>query len=515
MKILSAQKIKEGDAYTIKHEPISSVDLMERAGECCFRWIYDRAPNLFPDQLDERDYAFKVFCGVGNNGGDGLVIARLLNRNGYDVEVFIVDFSDKQSDDFKTNLQRIAKSKMGIHRIKKESDIPEIPQNALVIDAMFGTGISRKVEGIAGSVIRKINQSGAVIVAIDMPSGLFDEDNSENDRETIVNANYTLTFQFLKLAFLLGENVGHVGQCEVLDIGLHPDFVESVETDRFYLTPVMVRSIVPVRNKFSHKGTFGHSAVIAGSKGKYGAAILCTRGAVHSGSGLVTTILPQSGIDVLQVSVPEAMAYITKGVDHLEGMPDLEPYSAIGMGPGMGTSSQTQKLVHDVLKNAKVPVVVDADAVNALAENPEWKKLLRPEIVLTPHPGEFKRLVGEWNNDFEKLEKQVAWAMANKVHLVLKGAHTSVATPDGKVYINSTGNPGMATGGSGDVLTGIITGLLAQGYSPRDAAVAGVFLHGKSGDLASENNGHEALVASDLIKYLGKAFLSLNLPSNS
>lgn len=513
MKILSAQKIKEGDAYTIKHEPISSVDLMERAGDTCFRWIYDRAPQLFPEHLDERDYAFKVFCGVGNNGGDGLVIARLLNRNGYDVEVFIVEFSDKQSDDFKTNFQRIAKSKMGIHRIKNESDIPEIPENALVIDAMFGTGISRKVEGIAGGVIRAINQSRAVVVAVDMPSGLFDEDNRENDRDSIVNAHYTLTFQFLKLAFLLGENVGHVGQCEVLDIGLHADFVQSVETDRYYVTEYMVRSIVPKRNKFSHKGTFGHTAVIAGSKGKYGAAVLSTRGALRSGSGLVTAILPQSGIDILQMAAPEAMAQANDGKDELGGKPDLESYAAIGMGPGLGTSTETQKLVHHVLENSKVPLVIDADAVNALAQNPEWNNSLRPEVVLTPHPGEFKRLVGDWSNDFEKLEKQVAWATENKVCLVLKGAHTSVATPDGKVYINSTGNPGMATGGSGDVLTGIIAGLLAQGYSPKDAAIAGVYLHGKAGDLAVADTGHEALIASDLVQYLGKAFLSLNLPS--
>ena len=486
---------------------------MERAGDKCFRWIYDRAPQLFPDELDEREYAFKIFCGVGNNGGDGLVIARLLNRNGYDVEVFIVEFSDKYSPDFEANFKRLGKSKAGVHRIKKKSDIPEIDSNALVVDAMFGTGISRPVEGIAANVVEVINNSKATVIAIDMPSGLFDQDNSENEREHVVNANHTLTFQFLKLAFLFGENAHHVGNCHVLDIGLHPAFIADVIADNEYLTDTAIRTLIRPREKFSHKGTYGHTAIIAGGRGKYGAAIMCTRGALHTGSGLASAHLPKTGTEIMQMAVPEAMVQEHDHDNILTGSPDISGYAAIAIGPGLGTEKETEELVHHVLQNAEVPVVMDADAVNALSENKSWWKLLNPNMVLTPHPGEFKRIAGDWKNDFERHQLQVEWAKKHNVYLVLKGAHTTIATPEGKVYFNSTGNPGMATGGSGDVLTGIIAGLAAQGYSVLDAARIGVFLHGKSGDIAAQSTGQESLVATDLIHNLGKAFLSLNLPS--
>lgn len=513
MKILSADKIREADAYTIKNEPISSIDLMERAGDKCFRWIYDRAPELFPEKLDEREYTFKIFCGVGNNGGDGLVIARLLNRNGYDVEVLVVEFSDKFSPDFEANFKRLGKGKVGVHRIKKKSDIPEIDPNSLVVDAMFGTGISRPVEGIAGDVIEAINKSRATVIAIDMPSGLFDEDNSKNDRAHIVNAHHTLTFQFLKLAFLFGENALHVGNCQVLDIGLHPTFIEQTEADKEYLTEIEIRSLIRSREKFSHKGTYGHTAIIAGGRGKYGAAIMCTQAALRAGSGLVSAHLPKTGTEIIQVAVPEAMVQEHQHDNILTGSPDISGYAAIAIGPGLGTEKETEDLVHHVLQNAEAPVVIDADAVNALSENKAWWKLLKPNMVLTPHPGEFKRIAGDWKNDFERHQLQVEWAQKHNVYLVLKGAHTTIATPEGKVYFNSTGNPGMATGGSGDVLTGIIAGLAAQGYSVLDAARIGVFLHGKSGDIAVQSTGQESLVATDIIEKLGKAFLSLNLPS--
>ncbi len=488
---------------------------MERAGDACFQWIYDRAPELFPPNLDEREYVFKVFCGVGNNGGDGLVIARLLSRNGYEVEVYIVDFSDKQSPDFKTNFQRIGKSKLPVKRISQSSDLPEIGSNALVIDAIFGTGISRSVEGIAAEVIHAINTSGAAIISIDMPSGLFDEDNSINVRENIIRATYTLTFQFLKLSLLLGENAENVGEWKVLDIGIHPDFIESVETKYTFVTEESVKFLLKPRPKFAHKGTFGHAAIMAGSKGIYGAALLCVNGALRSGAGLVTAFLPQAGTAIMQTAIPEAMVQEMEACDFLSGTADTAIFSAIGIGPGLGTAPETSAFVYSVLQQAKLPMVVDADAINALAANPGWCKLLHDRIVLTPHPGEFLRLVGEWENDYQRLMKQIEFAKKYSCFLVLKGAHTSIATPGGEVIFNSTGNPGMSTGGSGDVLTGIITGLLAQGYDVQHAILIGVFLHGRAGDIAIEETGLEAMVASDLIRCLGKSFLSLNLPSNS
>lgn len=515
MKILSSKQIREGDNFTIKQEPISSVDLMERAGDACFQWIYNRAPELFPPHLDEREYVFKVFCGVGNNGGDGLVIARLLSRNGYEVEVYIVDFSDQPSPDFSTNFQRIGKSKLPVKRIKKSSDLPEIGSDALVIDAIFGTGITRSTDGIAAEVIHTINASGSAVISIDMPSGLFDQDNSSNLRDNIVKATYTLTFQFLKLAFLLCENAEQVGKWEVLDIGLHPEFIKTVETDYTFITTEMVKRILKSRQKFSHKGTFGHAAIMAGSNGKFGAAVLCAKGALHSGPGLVTAFLPTSGTTIMHTAVPEAMVQEVAEPDVLSGSPDVTAFSAIGIGPGIGTSSKTADFVFAVLQNPELPTVVDADALNALAANPDWTKVLHDKIILTPHPGEFGRLVGEWENDFDRLMKQIEYARNNNCFVILKGAHSAVATPTGEVYFNSTGNPGMATGGSGDVLTGILTGILAQGYSVKDAAILGVYLHGKAADLAVEETSMDAMIASDLTAYLGKAFLSLNLPPKS
>ncbi len=510
VKILSALQIREGDAYTIAHEPISSVDLMERAGEKCFQWIYGHAPQLFPEQLDEGKYTFNVFCGVGNNGGDGLVIARLLNRNGYDVKVYIVDFSKNESDDFKTNFQRIGKRKLTVNRITTAADIPDISADSLVIDALIGTGIGRPVEGITAEVIQKINAAGATVISIDMPSGLFDADNSGNIRSNIVKATYTLTFQFLKPSFLLAENASFVGQCEVVDIELHPHFIESVETDYLLVTSQLVTSIYQRRQKFSHKGTFGHAAIIAGSKGKVGAAVLAARGALHAGAGLVTAVLPSSGTTIMHISVPEAMAHET-GDDFLAGEIDVSAYSAIGIGPGIGLDKETQLVVRQMVTAVDIPTVIDADAINILSVNKDWYENLHAKVILTPHPGEFKRMAGEWSTDFEKLSIQIKWAKDHKCYVLLKGAYSSLATPEGKVYFNSTGNPGMATGGSGDVLTGIITGLLAQGYPIHDAAILGMYLHGKAGDLAVIDCGEEALTASLLWQYLGKAFLSLNL----
>lgn len=514
MKILSAEQIRAGDAYTIKHEPISSIDLMERAAERCYQWIYDRAPQLFPPELDEREYRFKVFCGVGNNGGDGLVIARMLSRSGYEVEVYMVMFSDKLSPDCKTNLERLGKRKVAVERITKTSDIPEIESSSVVIDALFGTGLSRKVDGVAADVVQRINESKAAVISVDMPSGLFDEDNSGNDPNAIVRAKYTLTFQFLKLAFLYGENADYVGQCEVIDIGMHRDFIEKVESDFRFITPEMVKSRLQVRQKFSHKGTFGHVAVVAGSRGKYGAAIMSSRAALRSGAGLVTAHLPVNGTPIMQTAAPEVMVDENRGTDLLTADFDPSPYSAIGVGPGMGTNKDTQTFFKKLLDAAKVPLVLDADALNILAENSKWCEKLPENTVLTPHPGEFRRLVGDFESDHQKLQMQVEWAKKNKVYLLLKGAHSSLATPGGEVFFNRTGNPGMATAGSGDVLTGILTGLLAQGYSSTDAVIIGVFLHGRAGDIAAETSGQEALIATDIIDHLGKAFLSFNLPEN-
>lgn len=484
---------------------------MERAAEKCATWIYERAPKLFAPEIDERDYTFMVFCGVGNNGGDGLVIARLLSRNGYNVEVYVVEFSDKQSPDFKANLKRLPKGQVKVHTIRKTADIPKIGKGSLLIDALFGTGISRKLEGISREVVQAINHSGETIVAIDMPSGLFDVDNTQNDREAIVKANHTLTLQFLKPAFLFAENSAQVGQWEVLDIGLHPDFIENVDSEYFLVENQCVKRRIKARDKFSHKGTFGHAAIVAGSYGKFGAALLASKGALKSGAGLVTAVVPEKGVDVLQIGAPEVMVVPNSGAETLTGKIDFSAYSAVGIGPGIGTNPKTAEMLNQVVKS-KIPAVLDADALNLLSATKDGFRDVHPNIILTPHPGEFRRMVGDWDHDCERLRMQIEWSQKHNVYLLVKGAHSSLSTPQGKVYFNSTGNPGMATAGSGDVLTGVITGLLASGYTAEDAAIVGMYLHGKAGDFAKKSTGEEALTASDIISNMGAAFQSIHTP---
>jgi len=514
VKILSANQIREGDAFTIKHEPIKSIDLMERAAEKCFDWIYENAPKVFPANKEERDWVFNVFCGVGNNGGDGLVIARLLNKNGYDVKVFIVEFSDKYSSDFQTNYEKIKKSKISISHIKKPADIPEIESGSMVIDAIFGTGITRKADGVAAAVIRAINQSESRVVAIDLPSGLMDADNSANDSTAIVNAHFTLALEFIKLAFLFPENEQHVGISKLIKIGIHPGFIEAVETTSYLTQEIDIQKLLKPRSKFAHKGTFGHTLIVAGSHGKYGAACLSAKGAMRSGAGLVSVLAPKSGMSAIQSSFNEAMYLPGNGEDFLIGEFAHQNFDSIAVGPGIGTKDETALFLKSLFSQVKIPVVLDADAINLLAADTKLLNLVPENSILTPHPGEFKRLAGDWTNDYERHQKQISFSQKHKVYVVLKGAHTSISCPDGHVHFNSTGNSGMATAGSGDVLTGVIASLLAQGYKPKEAAIIGVYMHGHAGDIALWDTGYEAMLASDIINCLGKAFLSFTLPSN-
>lgn len=510
MKILSAEKIREADAYTIKHEPIKSIDLMERAGSLCFDWLYHAAPNLFPESItEEKDWVFYVVCGVGNNGGDGLVIARLLQRNGYNVEVVVVHISDKPSKDFATNIDKLGKGKKSVTHIRKEKDVVDFPDDAIIIDCIFGTGLNRPVEGIALQVVEKINTCRSTVVSIDMPSGLYDGDNSKNDVAGIIRSDYILTFQAPKLSFFLAENAGVVGQVEILDIGLHPDFMESVEADYHYFTPSEAAAMQKQRPLFSHKGTYGHALIIAGAYGKWGAAILSAKACMRSGAGLVTSHIGKAGADLILQAMPEIMISADESETKLTKLPELAPYNAIGIGPGIGKAEETVRALKFLIQESKVPLVLDADALNILSDNPTWLAFLPKGSILTPHPGEFARLAGHKLSHFDSIERQREISRKHGVYILLKGAHSSLSFPDGRVLINSSGNPGMASGGMGDALTGIITGLLASGYNPLEAAALAMFVHGKAGDLALKKQSVESLVASDLIKNIGNAFQSL------
>jgi NAD(P)H-hydrate epimerase len=347
------------------------------------------------------------------------------------------------------------------------------------------------------------------VVSIDIPSGLMGEDNTGNIPENIIQADFTLTFQFPKISFFFAENEKYIGSWEVLPIRLHPDGIAQTQTGFFLIEKEEIQQIVPVRSRFGHKGTYGHALLIAGSFGKMGAAVLASKACLRSGVGLLTTHVPHLGYPIIQTAVPEAMASVDQHDSIFTEFPDLTQFSAVGVGPGIGLKSNTKKAFCELLEKSQVPMVIDADALNILSANKIWLEKIPANSILTPHPGEFKRLVGESGNSYIRIQKQIEFSKKYKVIVVLKGAFTSVSTPDGRLFFNSSGNPGMATAGSGDVLTGIVLGLLAQGISPENAALAGVYLHGLAGDLAILENSEYSLVSGDIVKFLGKAFLSL------
>ena len=501
MKILPVEKIHEADAYTIAHEPIADIDLMERAAGQLFRWITKRVDTA---------HRFYVFAGLGNNGGDGLALSRLLAESGYEVEVFVVRYSGKNSESFGINYDRFkALGLKNMHNLKTVDAFPEVEEDAVVVDALFGSGLSRPVKGFPGEVIRKINETPAVKIAIDVPSGLFVDASSIGAEGEIFKADHTLTFQYPKLAFLMPENEFYTGNWHVLDIGLHRGYTEKVTVHNFYSVKRDVAPMLKYRNKFSHKGTYGHGLLIAGSYGKMGAAVLAAHAALRSGVGLLHVHIPKAGYAIMQTALPEAMLSIDRYENYFSDIPELAMFNAVGIGPGLGTMHQSQMALKLLIQQFKLPMVFDADALNILAENKTWLAFLPHYSILTPHPKEFERLAGKWQDDFERLQKQREFAEKFQVIVVLKGAHTSICTPQGDCYFNSTGNPGMATAGSGDVLTGILTSLLAQGYSSVEAAILGVYLHGLAGDLAAKKLGQEAVMAGDIIRYLGKAFRKL------
>jgi len=495
MKILSAAQIREVDAFTIENEPISSIGLMERAAEACVTRI---------TEITGHDARYLIFCGKGNNGGDGLAIARLLTDMRRKAEVFVVEHADNASADHTENLTRLEKQGLvKIHFIKNKPDIKS-EENTFIIDALLGTGLNKVVEGILADCIESVNNSGLPVLAIDIPSGLFADQKTLHKH--IIRAQRTLTFQRPKLSFLLSDHVQYVGDMEVLDIGLDEQFIESQTSDHHLLLAKDVSPMLVPRKKFDHKGSFGYALLLAGSKGKTGAAVLAARACLRSGAGLLTAHLPASSLPIMQTALPEAMVSTDAEPDYISSLPQGN-FSAIGMGPGIGTEKETAQALKLLIQNAPAPMVLDADAINILSENKTWIAFLPPFTILTPHPREFDRLCGAHTSGFDRLQTARAFAQKNNVIVVLKGAYTSVCMPDKKVFFNSTGNPALAKGGTGDVLTGIILGLLAQDYPPEKAALIAVFVHGHAADLYIEKNSMQTMLASDLVELLPQAFL--------
>ena len=505
MKILNSEQIRKLDSYTIKNEPILSINLMERAARVCTDWIKSRFDVHIP---------VSVFAGPGNNGGDGLAIARMLAESGYNIRVYIC--GNKLSTDSLINYERLLIQKLSyIKFIISVEDFPRLKSNELVIDALFGSGLQKPLNGLFLDIVQFINRSECIVIAIDIPSGLFSEDNSQLSKcipdgyVDAVRANYTLTLELPFLSFMFSDVQEHIGEIHILPIGLSSTFLDEINTMYFYVDYNFVKELPKKRRKFDHKGHFGHALIIAGSYGKMGAAILASKSCLRTGVGLLTVHVPVSGYEIMQTAVPEAMVCIDESGTRFCKSQEQEGYSIIGIGPGLGTRKSTADLLRNLLMNAVRPVVLDADALNIIAENNEMLENIPKDSILTPHPGEFRRLVGETGNQFDQLKLQLDFAKKHHVYLILKGANTIIATPKGECYFNSTGNPGMATAGSGDVLTGILTALLAQGYTSLNASILGVYIHGLAGDIAAEKTGWEALIATDIIDNLGLAYKTL------
>ena len=500
MKIFSKEQIYEGDKLTAERQQISSTELMERAGIQIFNWLHLR--------MQGAQVPIRVFCGIGNNGGDGLVLARHLVTYGYNVITYVVNCSDKRSKDFLINYDKIKNvTKDWPILIDCENEFPEIGQDDIIVDAVFGIGLNRPVDDWVNRLFQHFKSSKAFTLSIDIPSGLY-ADKVPEDENAVVWAGYTLSFVAPKLVFFLPETAKYTVQWDALDIGIDTDYLQNTVTEAEFIGKDEVLSRYIPREKFAHKGTYGHSLIIGGSYGKIGAVLLASRAALSVGSGLITAFIPKCGYNIIQTAFPESMVITDQDDSKITNIVyDIKP-SVIGFGIGIGTHKKTVEAFKGFLKKNKIPLVIDADGINILSKNKDLLKLLPKHTVLTPHPKELERLIGKWKDDFNKLVKAKAFAEKYKIVLVIKGAHTITVFED-RLYVNSTGNPGLATAGSGDVLTGIITGLIAQGYTPDTAAIFGVYLHGKAADIALEDFGYQSLIASHIIEYLGEAYLDL------
>ena len=500
MKIFSKEQIYEGDRLTAERQKISSTDLMERAGTQIFNWMHMR--------MQGAQVPIHIFCGIGNNGGDGLVLGRHLITHGYNVKTYVVNCSDKRSKDFLINYDRIkGVTKDWPTLLGCTEDFPEIHPDDIIVDAVFGIGLNRPIDDWVKALFMHFRTTKAFTLSIDIPSGLNTETVPE-DEDAVVWAAYTLSFASPKVVFFLPETAKYTVQWEILDIGLDQEYLYTTVTEAELIGKHEVLPLYIPREKFAHKGQFGHALIIGGSYGKIGAVILAGRGTLSAGAGLVSAYIPGCGYNALQSSFPEAMV-ITDADETLISQIDfdIEP-AVIGFGVGVGTDTKTITAFDAFLKQNKAPLVIDADGINILSKKKSLLKLIPEQSILTPHPKELERLIGKWKDDFDKLKKVKAFSKKYKVIMVVKGANTITIFQD-KLYINTTGNPGLATAGSGDVLTGVITGLIAQGYHPLSAAIFGIYLHGRSADIAVENFGYQSLIASHVIDYLGQAFIDL------
>ena len=505
MKILTCPQLKELDKYTIVHEPINSIDLMERAANALTEAIVRRW---------NKDFDIVVFAGPGNNGGDALAVARMLSQKGYRVEVFLFNIKGKLSEECQTNLDRLKTcGSIYFTEISTQFDPPALTERHIVIDGLFGNGLNKPLNGGFASVVKYINASKAQIVAIDIPSGLMGEDNTYNIRQHIVRADVTLGIQLPKLSFLFPENEDIVGEWELLDIGLKQSYIDAATTPYSIIEEAEIRQLLKPRKRFAHKGNFGHGLLIAGSYGMAGASILAAKACLRSGIGLLTVRVPIHNHDLLQATVPEAIVQTDIHERYFAQPTHLNRYQALAIGPGLGQEEDTALAMMEQIQGSTIPLVLDADAINILSTHRNWLSRIPKRCILTPHLGELERLIGKCMDSYERLTKVKELAAYLQSYIIVKGAWTVIVTPEGLFRFNPTGNPGMATGGSGDVLTGILLALLAQGYTQEEACLLGVYIHGLAGDIAAGEMTQMGMTASDIVAALPSAWKKIQQTS--
>ena len=501
IKIFANDQVRSLDMYTIENKPIASSDLVEEAAmafvkEFCLH--YSKISRII------------VFAGQGKNGADALAIARMLNDESYKVITYLINPTNYLCPECEENRRRLLNLEQAeFFEIQKEFVLPTLTERDVVIDGLFGTGLNKPLEGGFAGLVNFINNSPAKVVSIDIPSGLFGEDNRGNNMNAIIKADMTLTFNYPKLSFLFPENACYVGEWQIINVDILPEIIEMTPTRYKMITEEDMQQVYHPRPRFSHKGTYGHALLIAGSRGKMGAAMLSAKACLRSGVGLITAHVPKCGEQLMQTYIPEAMVETDKHNDLLTEIQNVSAFSAIGIGPGIGQEVESAVAIDELFDKVDSPMVIDADALNIISSNESLLGKIPANSILTPHPKEFDRLAGPSNSAYEIMLKASEFAKRYNLCIVLKDAYTAVCTPEGNVYFNSCGNPGMATAGSGDVLTGIILGFLAQGMEPKTAAVSGVFIHATAGDFAAATKSEESMIASDITEALGKAFKSL------
>lgn len=492
VKLFSVDQIRAWDKFTIANEPIASIKLMERAAKACSKWISSHYPA---------GTSFIIICGKGNNGGDGLAIARMLQEKFSGVSTYVIE-DGSRSEDFDINFDRLTKVSKEIFFIIENEDLPLI-SNCVVIDAIFGTGLSKKPAKLYKDLIKHINANAQDVISIDIPSGLYAD--KLTDHELVVEATTTLSFQSYKLAFLIPDSAIYCGKVVILDIDLSEKYEEDNHSEYEMVDLQMISEIYRKRNDFSNKGDYGYACLLAGSYGMMGAAVLSSLACLRSGVGKLSSVIPSCGYEILQSVVPEAMCN-TSGTRFVKNIKDYQKYDVIGFGPGIGKHATHKIWIRELFTKYKKPLIIDADALNILSELPTLLSNIPAGSIITPHPKEFERLFGPAKSGWERISQVKKYSKKLQIYIVLKGHYTFIASPNGKYFFNSTGNAGMATAGAGDVLTGIITGLVAQGYDQLEACQLGVYLHGLAGDIAEKKTSKESLIAGDIINSMGEVF---------